>query len=70
MSLDNAIRQVESAQIELRSVASGAEGWKDSQRDDFDKQRMKPLDEAASRLLAALQRANEQLAAATRLQAD
>ena len=70
MSLDNTIRQVESAQIELRSVARAAEGWKDSQRDDFDKQHMKPLDEAASHLLAALKGANEQLIAATRMQAD
>lgn len=70
MSLDNTIRQVESAQIGLRSVASGAEGWKDRQRDEFDNQRMKPLDDAASRLLVALRRANEQLVAATKLQTD
>ncbi len=70
MTLENALREVETARVQLRAVASRAQGWADNQREQFDKQRMKPLDDAAARLIAALQRANEQCQAAMSMLAD
>lgn len=70
MTLENTLREVETAHVQLRAVASSAQGWADNQREQFDKQHMKPLDDAAARLIAALQRANEQCQAAMRMLAD
>ena len=70
MTLENAVRQVELAQAELRAVDMRAQGWADKQREQFDKQRLEPLKGAGSRLIAALRKADEQCQAAIRMMAD
>jgi len=67
VTLDDPIRQVETARAELAKVAGSTHGWSDRQRQTFDGQRLKPLDEAGARLSAALQKAREQCAQAERL---
>lgn len=70
MSLDAVIRQVEQAKSELAKAVATATGWSDQQRESFDQQRMRPLNDVAARLATALRRAEEQIKAAARLQAD
>lgn len=70
MSLQEPIRKVESARIELNRVAANTQGWSDGQRADFDNQRMKPLSDAGARMAAALMKAQEQCVAARRLLAE
>lgn len=70
MSLEAVIGQVQQAQRELSKAVAGAGGWADKQREAFDQQRLRPLNDVAPRLAAALQRAQEKLDAAARLQAD
>ena len=70
MSLSDVARQVEQARTELTKAAANATAWQDIQRESFDQTRLKPLNDVAARLTAALQRAEEQINAAARLQAD
>jgi signal transduction protein with GAF and PtsI domain len=65
--LEDTIRQAETARVELRKVAGSTQGWADQQRQDFDRQRMKPLADAGDRLITALRKAQEQCAQAERL---
>ena len=67
MTLDEPIREVETARAELNKVAVSTTGWSDQQRHDFDGQRMKPLDTAGGRLESALRKAQERCAQAERL---
>lgn len=70
MTLDGPIREAQAARAELAKVASSTQGWSDRQRQAFDNQRLKPLADAGARLVAALQRAQEQCARAERLLSD
>lgn len=70
VSLSNVVRQVEQAKTELSKAAANATAWQDKQRESFDQTRMKPLNDVATSLTAALQRAEEQINSAVRMQAD
>lgn len=65
-TLDNAIDQARRALDDFRRLRAGSIGWSDSQRRSLDRVRLDPLEEAASSLLRALIRAQQQIAAAER----
>lgn len=67
MTLEGPIRDVERARADLSNVAKNADGWSDGQRRAFDRERLRPLDVAGSRLEVALRKAQEQCAGAERL---
>lgn len=70
MTLENTLRQVETARAELAKAVGNAGGWSDQQRRTFDSQRVGPLDTAGARLLDALRKAQERCARAERLLGD
>jgi len=67
MALEEPIRRAESARTELTKAAGRAQGWVDSQRGDFDRQRLEPMLGAGAKLSVALTKAAERLAAAEKL---
>ena len=67
MILEGPLGQVEKATAALDKAVSSAEGWADDQRQAFDRGRVQPLKDAGTRLMTALQRAQDQLARAERL---
>lgn len=70
MSLDDIARNIEAARMGLSQARGKASGWNDSQREQFDKQRLEPLDRAAQQLLLDLAKAQDALRTAAKLQAD
>ena len=70
MTLDGPIKEVEAARKGLTAAARASSGWSGDQRARFDRNRMKPLDDAGAQLAEALLRARQQCAAAERLLAE
>ena len=67
MILEGPIYQAENARGELTKAVRSADRWSDNLRQQFDAQRLTPLNEAGRRLIAALKKAAEQGAKAERL---
>lgn len=59
MSFTETQHHVEAARAELARAGTEATGWADAQRERFDKDRLKPLAEAATKLITALGKAQE-----------
>ncbi|MGY1802955.1 hypothetical protein ACI78T_06715 [Blastococcus sp. SYSU D00922] len=60
MRLQETMRMVEAARAELERARSDTAGWSDDLRRRFDAQRFQPLVDAGTRMVVALQRAQEQ----------
>jgi hypothetical protein len=67
MRFQEPLKTAESARAALERARTDREGWSDDLRQQFDDQRLRPLTETATKLLVALQRAQEQSDAAERL---
>lgn len=67
MSFASIQRDVEAAVAALARVGADTVGWSDEQRQAFDQGRMKPLTEAAAKLITALRKAQEAQQKAERL---
>lgn len=67
MNLEREIQEADEARTELAKAIRAADAWSDSQRQQFDGQRVAPLEAAGVQLRAALVRANEQLKKAEKL---
>jgi hypothetical protein len=71
MGLDEPRDELERALAELRQARESTTAWSDEVRRRFDEQRLTPLREAGTRLLAAIGRTQEQFSRAERaLQRD
>jgi hypothetical protein len=67
MGLEDPRGELERALADLRRVRESTGAWSDEVRRRFDEQRLTPLREAGTRLLATMSRVQEQFAQAERI---
>lgn len=70
MSLEGVLRDVDAARSQLKQAGVASSAWSDKQRQEFDGQRIGPLDNAGKSLHTALSRAVDQYRAAMQLLGD
>ena len=70
MALEEPLRRVGQARADLIRAGHESDGWRDSQRGELETDRLIPLQEAARRIVTALERAQQACVQAARLQAD
>jgi hypothetical protein len=67
MELDDSLKELERALSDLRRVRDSTTAWSDEVRQRFDDQRLAPIEEAGTRLIAAIRKTQEQFSTAQRL---
>jgi hypothetical protein len=68
MALEAPLAELERARAELARVReSTATGWSDKLRQQFDRGRLDPIDDAVARLVIAVRRAQDQVTSAQRI---